>query len=205
MTIASKKPPMKLTVGAQYICFNTMTSDGDWQSGAYDTEVTKLPTVVNAEISDVADSYDAYASGAVYDTDTDVIAKTISVENIAFSNLMLAKMRGDAIDGGVIVSGGRRVRPYFAYGIVKLFKDGSRHLCWYPKCKLTENDDNSATSNDSHSDQNANVTIKAFTINDNRDIDVSIDTSVSEYAEVTEEDFFAAPLETAADAKALIQ
>lgn len=204
MTIASKKPPIKLTVGAQYICFNTMTTDGEWQSGQYASDVTKLPTVVSAEISDVADTYDAYASGAIYDTDTDVIAKQIAVENIAFSNLLIAQMRGDTIDGGVIVSGGKRVRPYFAYGLVKLFKDGSKHLCWYPKCKLIENDDTNATSNESHTDQNKSVTIKAFTINDNGDTDVSIDTSVTEYADVTEAEFFATPIETAAEAKALI-
>ncbi len=205
MAITKKKPPIKLTVGAQYICFNTMDSENDWTE-TFETDVIKLPTLVSAAVTDNTDAYDAYASGQIYDTDTAVASKTIATSNLAFSEALLAKMRGDVVDGGVVLGGGRKaIRPYFAYGIVVNKKDGSQDLRWYPKCKLTENDDVSNTSTDAHQDQNYSVTIKAFGFDADEHVEVRALTSEEGYESITEDAFFAAPLLTAAAVKALIQ
>ena len=202
-TITEKRPPVKLTVGAQYICFNTMDENNAWTNN-FETEVVKLPTVTQVQITDNADSYDSYASGAIYDSDTDVPTKDIAVTNLAFSDLLLSKMKGDLVDEGVVVEGrGGVTRPYFAYGIPVLKKNGEKDLRWYPKCKLVENSDTTQTSTDSHSDQTDDLTIRAYRMNDEDGITVKINTAEEGYTGVTEEAFFAAPLCTKDAAKAL--
>ena len=49
MAITEKRPSTKYTVGAQYICFN---EDPDWDAAEYETDVLKLPTVVDINIAD---------------------------------------------------------------------------------------------------------------------------------------------------------
>jgi phi13 family phage major tail protein len=203
MAISEKKPSVKLTVGAQYICFNTMDENNDW-TDAFETDVIKLPTVTQVQVTDNSDSYDSYASGAIYDSDTDIQSKDIQETNLAFSDTLLAKMRGDVVDGGVIVEGKRgTVRPYFAYGLVVQKKNGELDLRWYPKCKLVENSDSTATSEESHSDQTDDITIRAYRMADDKGIAVRVNTGEEGYDTVTEEAFFAAPLTTADAAKAL--
>ena len=107
MAITKKKPPVKVTAGAQYICFNTMNADNEWTED-FETTVLQLPTVVNVAVTDNTDAYDAYASGQIYDTDTVVTSKSIAVTNIAFGDALLAKMRGDDVDGGIVLGGGRK-------------------------------------------------------------------------------------------------
>ena len=182
-----------------------MDTENDWTE-SFETDVIKLPTVVSATVTDNTDAYDAYASGQIYDTDTAVTSKTIAVSNLAFAEALLAKMRGDEVDGGVVLGGGRKaIRPYFAYGIVVNKKDGSQDLRWYPKCKLTENDDVSNTSTDAHQDQNYSVTIKAFSFDEDEHVEVRALTAEEGYESITEDAFFAAPLLTAAAVNALIQ
>lgn len=203
MAITEKKPSVKLTVGAQYICFNTMDANNDW-TDAFETEVIKLPTVTQVQITDNSDSYDSYASGAIYDSDTEIQSKDIQETNLAFSDTLLAKLRGDVVDGGVIVEGKLgTVRPYFAYGIVVQKKNSELDLRWYPKCKLVENSDSTATSEESHSDQTDDITIRAYRMADDKGIAVRVNTGEEGYDTVTEEAFFAAPLTTADAAKAL--
>lgn len=203
MAITEKKPSVKLTVGAQYICFNTMDANNDW-TDAFETEVIKLPTVTQVQITDNSDSYDSYASGAIYDSDTEIQSKDIQETNLAFSDTLLAKLRGDVVDGGVIVEGKLgTVRPYFAYGIVVQKKNGELDLRWYPKCKLVENSDSTATSEESHSDQTDDITIRAYRMADDKGIAVRVNTGEEGYDTVTEEAFFAVPLTTADAAKAL--
>lgn len=199
MAITEKKPSTKYTVGAQYICFN----GASWTANGYETGVTKLPTVVKIEVSDNADSYESYASGAVYDSDTIVTYKDISVEQIAFSEEVVAQMRGDTVDEGIILSGGIKTRPFFAYGVPIIKKDGTRDLRWFPKCKLVENTDSTATSTASHADQNDSITIRAYGFDDDQNQEIKCLTSASENADVTEELFFAAPLLTVAAVKAI--
>ena len=75
---------------------------------------------------------------------------------------------------------------------------------WYPKCKLTENSDKTATSEESHSSQTDTITIRAYPFNNEKDIDISVDTSAEKYAALTEEKFFAAPLLDVASVAALV-
>lgn len=203
MAINQQKPSTKYTVGAQYICFNNGDANGDWDAGEFETDVIKLPTVVNVEVTDNTDSYDSYASGDIYESDSVVSTKDIQVEQLVFPEEVLARMRGDEVDEGVIMGGGLSTRPFFAYGIPIIKKDGTRDMRWYPKCKLQENTDRTATSTDSHADQTDTTTIRAYGFDEDQTKDIRILTSVSGYGNVTEDAFFAAPLTTKAAAKAL--
>lgn len=201
MAITELRPKIKLTVGAQYICFNEGDANGDWDEDAFESDVSKFPTVVQAAITDEADSYDVYASGAVYDSDSNVLSRTIAVTNVAFDDKTIAKMRGESVSTkGVILEGGNGERPWFAYGIVEMKKGGGLVLRWFPKCKLTENSDEAATSTASHSDQNSTMNIKAYQYN----TDGNTDVKAPEIAGITEAAFFAKPLLTAAEVEALI-
>lgn len=139
MAIKTKRPPMKETVGAQYLCFNTMDTDGRWTS-TFAEEVEKTEVVKSVKVTENGEASDTYASGTVYDSDISTTSTDIEVEVVAFPADTLAKLRGDNVDAdGLILSGGNRPRPYFAYGkVVKLRKGGYRYD-WYPKCKLSEN------------------------------------------------------------------
>lgn len=200
MAITEKKPSTKYTVGAQYICFNT---DPDWDDGDFESDVTKLPTVVDISITDNADSYQSYASGIVYESDTIVTYKEISVTQLAFDDLTIAKMKGDTIDTGIVMSGGVKTRPYFGYGVPIIKKDGTKDMRWYPKCQLVDNSDATATSTDTHSDQTDTLTIRAYGFDADQNQEVKVLTSETANEGITEAAFFAAPVLTVAAAKAL--
>ena len=200
MAITEKRPSTKYTVGAQYICFN---EDPDWDAAEYEADVLKLPTVVDINIADNSDSYESYASGAVYESDTIVTYKEISVTQLAFDEATIAKMKGDTIDGGIIMSGGIKTRPFFAYGVPIIKKDRTMDMRWYPKCKLVDNSDATATSTDSHSDQTDSLTIRAYGFDDTQNQEVKVLTAETANAGITEAAFFAAPIMTIDAAKAL--
>lgn len=200
MAITEKRPSTKYTVGAQYICFN---EDPDWDAAEYETDVTKLPTVVDIDVADNSDSYESYASGAVYDSDTLVTYKEISVTQLAFDEATIAKMKGDTNDEGIILSGGVKTRPYFAYGVPIIKKDKTMDMRWFPKCKLVDNSDATATSTDSHSDQTDSLTIRAYGFDGTQNQEVKVLTGETANAGITEAAFFAAPVLTVAAAKAL--
>ena len=201
MAITEKKPSTKHTVGAQYICFNT--GSPEWSGSSFEEAVTKLPTVVDVDIADNADSYESYASGDVYESDTIVLYKDITVNELVFPEDILARMRGDTVDEGVILSGGIKERPYFAYGVPIKKKDGSFNMRWFPKCKLTGNSDKTATSTASHADQTDSINIRAYGFDNAQNQDVGCLTSISDNEGITEAAFFAAPLLTIAAVKAL--
>ncbi len=196
MSITSKKPPIKETVGAQYICFNTM-SEGDWTSN-FEQNVEKTETVKSVKVKENAETSSVYASGKIYDTDESVSGTDIEVENIAFVTETLAKMRGDVVDvGGLVLAGGKGSRPYFAYGKVVKMKGGKVRYEWFPKCKLAENSDEAATSEEKRSEQTDSVTIKAYPFNENGDIKAMVDSTMESFPEgLTEEKFFAKPILT---------
>lgn len=200
MAITEKKPSTKYTVGAQYICFNT---DDDWDATDFESAVTKLPTVVDINIADNSNSYQSYASGIVYESDTIVNYKEISVTQLAFEEEIIAKMKGDTVDTGIIMSGGFKTRPYFAYGVPIIKKDKTMDLRWFPKCQLVDNSDSTATSTDSHSDQTDTVTIRAYGFDEDQNQEVKVLTADENNAGITEDAFFAAPVLTVAAAKAL--
>lgn len=188
-----KRPPTLLTVGNQYICFGTLDEDGNF-SNAYDEEVLEFPTVTTVDVKDNTDSYESYASGKIYEADAPVTSKEISTTNIAFDTPTLEKMKGSQIDGGAILSGGYGTRPYFAYGIDVINKDGSHEFRWYPKCKLTDNDDSAETSEDSHKDQTKALTIKAYGFDEDGHVEAKCFTGSKGYENVTAETFFAKPI-----------
>ena len=164
MSITTKKPPIKESIGAQYVCFDQ--SGNDEYSGTYSEEVEKTEVVKSVKVTENAENTDVYSSGGVYDTDSSTASTDIEVEVIAFPAETLAKMRGDVVDaGGLVLSGGKGVRPFFAYGKVVKLKRGKVRLEWYPKCKLSENTDETKTREESFSEQTDTITIKAYPFN----------------------------------------
>lgn len=200
MSITSKKPPIKETVGAQYICFATAKEEWD---GTFEAEVEKTETVKSVKVTENGESTSVYASGKVYDTDETVSGVDIEVENIAFVTETLAKMRGDVVDeGGLVLSGGKGIRPYFAYGKVVIMRGGKVRYEWYPKCKLAENSDNANTSEEKFSEQTDTVTIKAYPFNDAGNVKAMVDSTMTSFpAGLTEDKFFAKPILTKEDLK----
>ena len=199
MSITSKKPPIKETVGSQYICFNKMDANNDWTT-TFETDVEKTDVVKNVSVTENGSSSEVYSSGIIYDTDTETSNTEIAVEVIAFDDATLAKMRGDLVDeAGLILSGGARVRPYFAYGKVVKLKGGKVRLDWYPKCKLTENTDETKTKEESFSEQTDKLTITAMPFNAAGDIVSRVASGANFPATLTEEKFFAKPILTKED------
>ncbi len=203
MSITTRKPPRKETVGAQYVCFNTMDKNNDWTK-SFETEVEKTEVVKSVKVTENAESASAYASGKVYDSDTEVSSTDIEVEVIAFPENTLSKMRGDNTDtAGLILSGGKRARPYFAYGKTVKLKGGKERYDWYPKCKLSENSDEIATSEGKTDEQTDTIKISALPFNDAGDIVAKVsEDSMPEG--LTEEKWFAKPVLTKEDLAAAI-
>lgn len=197
MGITVKKPPMKETVGAQYLCFCADTEDGEW-AAEYEENVEKTEVVKSVKVTENLSITDVYASGKIYDSDTTVSATDIEVQVIAFPIDTLAKARGEVVDtGGLHLSGGNNKRPYFAYGKVVEMKNGGLRFEWYPKCKLATNSDEVSTSTDKFSEQPDTITIRAYPFNKNEDIKAYVDSTATNFPEgLTEEKFFAKPILT---------
>ena len=200
MAITTKRPPRKETVGAQYICFNTMGENGEWTE-TFDAEVEKTATVKSVKVTENSESADVYASGEVYDTDNTSGATNIEIEVVAFDPDTLAKMRGDKIGtNGSIIKGGNGARPFFAYGKVVKLKGGKVRYEWYPKCKLAENTDEAQTREDMSSEQNDTITIIAYAFETDGGKCFCVDTSSKKSpAGLTEDKFFTKPLLKDAD------
>jgi phi13 family phage major tail protein len=204
MSTVLRKPPIKESIGAQYICFNKMDEDDQWTQ-EFEEEVEKTETVKSVSVSENASADDVYASGKVYDNESSTATYSIESEVIAFADETLAKMKGDSVDkGGLILSGGNRTKPYFAYGKVVMLKGGKVRLDWYPKCKLTENSDETKTKEESYSEQTDKITITAYPFNEDGDIVAKVSSEVNFPDGLSEEKFFAAPILTKEDlAKAI--
>ena len=200
MGITSKKPPRKETIGAQYICFDMMTEDGDW-TNEFEENVERTAVVKSVSVTDNGDSTDVYASGEVYDTDDAPAASTIEVEVVAFPADTLARMRAATVDeGGLVLDGANKQRPFFAYGkVVKLKNDKVRYE-WFPKCRLTENTDDTSTREESPSEQNDTITIAAYSFDEAGNKRTYVDSSSEKFPEgITEDKFFTKPILTPAD------
>lgn len=203
MAIKTKRPPMKETVGAQYICFAKETEEGEFD-GTYETDVEKTEVVKTVKVTVNADTGDSYASGKVYDSDTPTKSIDIETEVIAFPEDTLAKMKGDSVDaGGLILSGSNSQRPFYAYGKVVKLRHGGYRYEWYPKCKLTENSDDISTSEDKTSEQTDMIKIKAYPFDDAGNIVAKI-TESSAPEGMTEDKFFAKPILTKEDLAAAL-
>lgn len=199
MAITEKKPPLKQTVGAQYLCFNTMSIDGEWTE-TFQTDVEKTKVVKSVKVTDDTESADVYSSGEVYDTENTINKMEIEVEVIAFPELTLCKMRGDDVDaGGLIRSGGAGVKPFFAYGKVVKLKGGKVRYEWYPKCKLSENSNETATSEDKFKEQTDTIKIVAYPFDKNGSIVCKVASDAGMPEGLTEDNFFAKPILSPAD------
>lgn len=199
MSIATKKPARKETVGAQYVCFNKMDENNDF-TNTFEEGVEKTEVVKSVKITENSEPTTTYASGKVYDSDTETSTVDIETEVIAFPDDTLAKMRGDNVnDGGLILSGGNRVRPYFAYGKVVLLRGGKVRYDWYPKCKLSENSDDTSTKEDKASEQTDTIKITAYPFNADGDIVAKVSSDVNFPEGLTEEKFFGQVIMTQAD------
>lgn len=194
MSIKTRKPPMKQTVGAQYVCFDT--NEDEEFTGEYEESVEKTEVVKTVKMTENAETSDTYASGKVYDSDTPTKSIDIEVEVVAFPEDTVARMKGDTVDaGGLILSGGGSKRPFFAYGKVVKLRNGGYRFEWYPKCKLTEKSDDISTSEEKASDQTDTIKIKAYPFDEAGNIVARVE-SGSAPEGLTEDKFFAKPILT---------
>lgn len=200
MAIKTKKPMMKETVGAQYYAFNTPDKDGNIDYSAYE-ETIKTEVVKKIGTTENGDNAQVRASGKDYANFNSVSSIDLAVEVVAFPVEDLAKMRGEEVSkSGLASSGGTKERPYFAYGKVVKKVGGGIRYDWFPKCQLIENTDDIETSDESFSEQNDTVTIRAYPFNEAGDIKNYVDNEMTSFpAGLTEEKFFAKPIVTDAD------
>lgn len=204
MSIVEKKPALKETVGAQYVCFNTPNEEGEWTE-EFEPEVEKTKVVKSVKVTEETDNVDEYASGEIYDSNNKVNKVSIEVEVIAFPDATIAKMKGDLVDkGGLILSGGNRIKPYFAYGKVVKFKGGKVRYDWYPKCKLVENTDQADTSEEKYKGQTDTIKIVAYPYNEDGDVVAKVSSDMNMPAGLTEDKYFSKPMLTPDDLASVV-
>ena len=131
----------------------------------------------------------------------------MAVEVVAFDPSDLARMRGDDTSdtGGLMLSGAPSRRPFFAFGKVVKKVGGGVQYAWYPKCQLVENTDDIATSEDTFSEQNDTITIRAYAFDSKNQKKAYVDSETANFPEgLTEEKFFTKPILTKADLAAAV-
>lgn len=200
MSIKTKKPMLKETVGALYYTFDTPDEQGNF-TGTYEEDVVKSDVVKNIGTTENSEVTVVKASGQDYTTVNQNESIEMAVEVVAFDAEDLARMRGDVIGkAGLNRSGRTATRPFFAFGKVVKKLDGKFELAWYPKCQLVENTDDIATKEENFSEQNDTVTIKAYAYNEEGDKKTYVNNEMSKFPEgLTEEKFFAKPILTDED------
>jgi phi13 family phage major tail protein len=200
-TITKKRPMVKQTVGDMYYAFNTAKETGEFNPGVYEGTV-ECGNVKNIGTTENAENTVIRASGQDYETVNQESSIDMAVETVAFDPGDLARMKGeDTSDkGGLVLGGAPNKRPFFAYGkVVKKVGGGVRYE-WFPKCQLVENTDDIATSEESFSEQNDTVTIRAYSFDDKDNKKAYVDSEMASYPEgLTEEKFFTKPILTAED------
>ena len=190
MSITTKKPKMKETVGALYYAFNTMTENGDFDPEAYESTI-KSEVVKTINTTDNATSTTVRASGKDYETVNQSASVDNEVEVIALDPEDLSTMRGDDIhENGLILSGAPRKRPFFAFGKVVKKVGGAVEYVWYPKSQLVENTDEAATSEEEFSEQNDTVTIRSYAFDEAGNTSVRVNSEMASFPDgLTEEKF----------------
>ena len=91
MSINTKKPAMKQTVGAQYMCFADAT-EGKEYDGTYEADVEKTEVVKSVKVTENSETSDVYASGKIYDSDSPMSSIDIEVSVIAFPDDTISKI-----------------------------------------------------------------------------------------------------------------
>lgn len=196
MSITTKKPMIKETVGALYYDFNTPTAAGEFNPETYEEEVVKSNVVKNIGTTENAEAVTVKASGEDYETVSQNQYIDMAVEVVAIDPGDLARMRADVIsETGLNRSGRTARRPFFAFGKVKKMVGGGVEYAWYPKCQLIENTDDISTQEESFSEQNDTVTIRAYSYNTEGDKRTYVNSEMKNYPEgMTEDKFFAKPI-----------
>ena len=204
-TITTKRPMVKETVGALYYAFNTPTEAGEFNPETYENTI-KCPVAKNIGTTENAENTTVRASGEDYTSVNQTSSIDLAVEVVAFDPADLAKMRGEEADqGGLVLSGAPGKRPFFAFGKVVKKENGVKEYAWYPKCQLLENSDDIATSEESFSEQNDTVTIRAYSFNGKDQKKAYVNSEMSTFPEgLTEEKFFMKPILTKADLAAAV-
>ena len=200
----TKKPLLKESVGALYLAFNTPNEAGEFDIATYE-ETSKSEVVKSISTTENAESTTVRASGQDYMTVSQNASVDQAVEVIAFDPEDVAKMRADKIGKYLVKSGATTERPYFAFGKVVKKTGGAVEYVWYPKCQLIENTDDIATSEESYSEQNDTLTIRAYAFDNEGNKSVRVNSEMSNFPEgLTEEKFFTKPLTTDNEIEALI-
>ena len=190
MASKEKRAPVKETVGALRYCFGTLNEDGSF-SGEYESDVIETKVAKTVKVTQNGDSTTVYASGETYDEVSDITSVDNEVEVVAFPADDIAKMRGEAVStAGLIFKGGSKERPYFAFGKTVKMRQGHQRFVWYPKCKLISNSDDINTKEESFSEQNDTITIRAYPFDDKGNCQVEWDSTVKAIEGLTEEKFF---------------
>lgn len=196
MSIKNKKPMIKETVGSLYTAFNTPTEEGEFNPSAYE-ETIKSDVVKNIGTTENSEATTVRASGRDYETVNQTASVDMAVEVVAFDPADLARMRGDdtSDEGGLILSGAPSKRPFFAFGkVVKKVGGGVRYE-WYPKCQLVENTDDIGTSEETFSEQNDTITIRAYAYASHNQKKAYVDSETTNFPKgLTEEQFFTKPI-----------
>lgn len=192
----TKKPFLKLTVGAQYIAINTPNAQGEYDPTKFSPTI-KQETVKTLGTTENSESSNVRSSGILYETISQTSSVELALDVVAFDVETLAKLRGDVIDeSGLISSGRASKRPYFAFGYVERKLGGVRYV-WYPKCQLVENSDDIKTSEEKFSEQNSSIKIRAYSFNEMHDVKNYIDSEISSFPKgITEDKFFEKPILT---------
>lgn len=199
MAINEKRPPIKQTVGAQYVCFAKPSEDGKF-TAEYEEAVEKSEVVKSVKVSEQAESSKVMASGKVYQTSNQSSGTEISTEVVAFPADTLAQMRAETVcKNGLVKSGGGTMRPFFAYGKVVVLDAGNYRYEWYPKCQLTANTDDINTQEEKFSEQNDTITILAYPFDDEGNINTKVDSTIKIPEGLSEDKFFAKPILTETD------
>ena len=200
----TKKPMLKETVGALYLAFNTPNEDGEFDVTTYE-ETSKSEVVKSISTTENAESTTVRASGQDYMTFSQNSSVDHSVEVIAFDPEEVARMRADKIGKYLVKSGATGERPYFAFGKVVKKTGAAVEYVWYPKCQLVENTDDISTSEESYSEQNDTLTIRAYAFDEDGNKSVRVNSEMSNFPEgLTEEMFFTKPLTTDDEIEVLI-
>lgn len=186
MPITNKKPARKQSVGALYYDFAT-----DIEAKTYAATPVKSEVVKTISTTENEESEPVYASGKVYDTPTLRSSDEIEVEVVAFDPDDVAKMKGETIDvSGLVLSGGAKTKPYFAFGKVVQKTGGHFRYQWFPKCQLTTKSDEASTSEASPSEQNDTLTITALPFDTAGNTNVYVDSEMTAFPDGLTEDLF---------------
>jgi len=186
MPITNKKPARKQSVGALYYDFAT-----DIEAKTYAATPVKSEVVKTISTTENEESEPVYASGKVYDTPTLRSSDEIEVEVVAFDPDDVAKMKGETIDvSGLVLSGGAKTKPYFAFGKVVQKTGGHFRYQWFPKCQLTNKSDEASTSEASPSEQNDTLTITALPFDTAGNTNVYVDSEMTAFPDGLTEDLF---------------